>query len=432
MVDTTTLAVLLGVFFVLVAIRTPICFALGLASMATMIYLEIPLANIANMMYTGLDSYPLLAVPFFMLVGALMNGGGITDRLMAVSDAWVGHIRGGLGHINVLVSMLFAGLSGSSQADVAGIGAMIIPAMGRAGFDMPFTVAVTAASATLGAIIPPSIIMVVYASLAQVSTGALFLAGVVPGILIGLTQMGYCYLMAVRNNYPRNPRMPMLQRVKVTAHALPALSVPMIILFGVSGGVFTVTESAAIAVCVSLVLALFLYRTIRVRDLGGIFASSAVSSCISLFMMSIAGCCAWLVGYLNIPEAITNLVLSVTTSYYGIMFMLVAVLFILGMLLNPATIIVAFMPVILSLGEAAHVHPLHLGIVCNLVLALAVITPPYGTSLLLAAQIGEISMMRAFWSTLPMLLLAIAVIAVGIFFPELFLFLPRYFMPTAF
>ena len=427
-----SLIILLGVFFVLVAIKNPICFALGLASVATMLYLDLPLGNIANMMYTGLDSYPLLAVPFFMLVGALMNNGGITDRLMSVSDAWVGHIRGGLGHINILVSMLFAGLSGSSQADVAGIGTMIIPAMAKAGFDMPFTVAVTAASATLGAIIPPSIIMVIYASLAQVSTGALFLAGVVPGVLIGLTQMVYCYVLAVKNNYPRNPKMPMLKRFKVTAQAAPALSVPLIIIFGVSCGVFTVTESAAIAVLVSLILALFVYRTIGFRDLGGIFASSAVSSCVSLFMMAIAGCCAWLVGYLNIPAMITELVLSVTTDPHGIMLLLIAVLFILGMLLNPATIIVAFMPVMLALGEAAHVHPLHLGIISNLVLSLAVITPPYGTSLLLAAQIGGISPMRAFWSTLPMLILAIAVIVVGVYFPELFLFVPRYFMPNAF
>ncbi len=430
--DNMSLVILLGAFFALVAIRVPLCFALGLASAITMIYLGIPLAVIANMMYSGLDSYPYLAVPFFMLVGALMNNGGITDRLINVSDAWVGHIRGGLGHINVLVSMLFAGLSGSSQADVAGIGTMIIPAMTKAGFDVPFAVAITAASATLGAIIPPSIIMVIYASLAQVSTGALFLAGLVPGILIGLTQMIYCYILAVKNNYPRNPKMSMIKRIKVTAHALPALSVPLIILLGVSCGIFTVTESAAIAVCVSLVLALVVYRTVRLKDLGGIFASSATSSCISLFMMSVASCCAWLIGYLNIPTIITELVLSITKDPHGIMLLLVLVLFVLGMLLNPATIIVAFMPVMLALGNAANVHPLHLGIICNLILALAVITPPYGTSLLLAAQIGGISPIRAFYSTLPMLILAILVIVIGIYFPELFLFVPRYCMPNAF
>ncbi len=426
------LVILLGAFFLLVAIKIPICFALGLASVATMFYLDIPLGNIANMMYASLDSYPFLAVPFFMLVGSLMNNGGITDRLMDVSNVWVGHIRGGLGHVNVVVSMLFAGLSGSSQSDVAGIGTMIIPAMEKAGFDTPFSVAITAASATLGAIIPPSIIMVVYASLAQVSTGALFLAGIVPGILIGVSQMIYCYILAIKYGYPRNPKVPMVKRLKVTANALPALSVPLVILFGVSGGVFTVTESAAIAVCISLVLALVVYRTVKLKELGAVFADSAITSCISLFMMSIAGCCAWLVGYLNLPNVITEYVLSVTTSYYGIMFMLIMVLFVLGMLLNPSTIIIAFMPVMLALGQAAKVHPLHLGIIVNLVLALAVITPPYGTSLLLAAQIGKISPIRAFWSTLPMLLLALFIISIGVVFPELFLFIPKYFMPNAF
>lgn len=428
----TALMILLTVFFLLVGIKVPICFALGLGSVATMLYLGVPLANVINIMYSSLDSYPFLAVPFFMLVGSIMNNGGITDRLMKVSDAWVGHIRGGLGHVNVVVSMLFAGLSGSSQSDVAGIGTMIIPAMAKAGFDTPFSVAITAASATLGAIIPPSIIMVIYASLAQVSTGALFLAGIVPGILIGISQMVYCYVLSIKKNYPRNPRMPMKERLKATIFALPPLSVPLVILFGVTGGIFTVTESAAIAVCVSLFLAIFIYHSVKVKELGGIFTDAALTSCVSLFMMSIAGCCAWLVGYLNLPHVITGLVLSVTTTYYGIMFMLVILLVILGMLLNPATIIIAFMPVFLALGEAAKVHPLHLGIIVNLVLAFAVITPPYGTSLLLAAQIGDISPLRAFLAVVPMLLLALAIIYFGVIYPDLFLFVPKYFMPNAF
>lgn len=426
------LMILLGVFFITVIIKIPICFALGLASVATMIYLEIPLGNIPNMMYSSLDSYPFLAVPFFMLVGSLMNNGGITDRLMNVSNAWVGHIRGGLGHVNVVVSMLFAGLSGSSQSDVAGIGTMIIPAMKKAGFDMPFSVAITAASATLGAIIPPSIIMVVYASLAQVSTGALFLAGVIPGILIGLSQMFYCYVRAVKYNYPKNPKVTLTAKIKATAVALPPLSVPLIILFGVTGGIFTVTESAAVAVCICLFLSIVVYRTVKIKDLGGIFSESAITSCISLFMMSIAGCVSWLIGYLNLPHLITGYVLSVTTSYYGIMLMLIFILSILGMLLNPTIIIIAFMPVITALGGAAKVHPLHLGIIVNLILALAVITPPYGTSLLLAAQIGKISPIRAFLSTVPMFVLALLIIFLGVVFPDLFLFLPKYFMPKAF
>jgi tripartite ATP-independent transporter DctM subunit len=430
-VNDTALMLLLGVFFITIFLKLPICFALGLASVSTMLYLGIPLANIINIMYASLDSYPFLAVPLFMLVGSLMNGGGITDRLMNVSSAWVGHIRGGLGHVNVVVSMLFAGLSGSSQSDVAGIGTMIIPAMKKAGFHAPFSVAITAASATLGAIIPPSIIMVIYASLAQISTGALFLAGFLPGILIGLSQMFYCYFLAVKFNYPRNCRMPMKKRLKTTMFALPPLLVPLIILFGVIGGVFTATESAAIAVCLSLLLSIVVYKSVRLRELGAIFSDSAVTSCISLFMMAVAGCVAWLVGYLNLPELITSYILSITSSYYGVMTMLILVLSILGMLLNPSIIIIAFMPVILALGKVAGAHPLHLGIIVNLVLALAVITPPYGTSLLLAAQIGGVSPLRAFVSIIPMFLLAMLIIFLGVVFPELFLFIPRFFMPNA-
>ncbi|MDD4837114.1 MAG: TRAP transporter large permease subunit, partial [Dethiosulfovibrio sp.] len=203
------LALLMGSFFALIFIRVPIAFALGISSIATIFYLDLPLSVVLNQMYSGIDSFPLLAVPFFMLLGRLMNDGGITEKLMKVSDAWVGHIRGGLGHINVMVSMLFAGLSGSAAADTAGIGSMLIPTMVKSGFDTPFSVAITAASSTLGVIIPPSIMMVVYGALGQVSIGALFWAGVVPGILIGFSQMGYCYYRAIKYNYPRCERVPM-------------------------------------------------------------------------------------------------------------------------------------------------------------------------------------------------------------------------------
>jgi len=432
MLETYALYILLGSFFVLVFLRVPISFALGCSSVFTLVYLHVPLLVMLNQMYTSLNSYPLLAVPFFMLLGRLMNDGGITDRLVKVSDAWVGHINGGLGHVNVMVSMLFAGLSGSSTADTAGIGSMMIPAMKKAGFDTPFSVAVTAASSTLGVIIPPSIMMVVYASIAQISVGALFWAGVVPGILIGFSQMVYCYYRAKKYGYPCNPKMPMLQRLEVTAKAIPPLSLPVIILGGVTLGLFTATESAAIAVCVGLLLSLCLYKSIRVRDLKLVFSDSAVMYCVSLFMMSMAGVVGWLIAYLNVPEIITTFVLSITSSRIGIYVLLVIILLIIGTFLNPLTVIIAFMPVILALGKAGHIDPIHLGLIVNLVLALGVITPPYGVSLLLAAQIGEISPMGAFKLVFPMLTLAVLIIFAGIVFPDLFLFLPKLLMPQAF
>lgn len=212
---------LLGTFFLFIVLRVPVAFALGLSSLLTVVQLGLPFTSIVNQMFSGINSFPLLAVPFFLLLGRLMNDGGIIDRLMKVSDAWVGHIKGGLGHVNVMVSMLFAGLSGSSSADTAGIGAMLIPAMKKAGFDVDFSVAITAASSTLGGIIPPSILMVVYGAMGQLSIGALFLTGIVPGILIGIAQMLYTYCLARKRNYPSLERKGYLERLKVTASALP-------------------------------------------------------------------------------------------------------------------------------------------------------------------------------------------------------------------
>ncbi|NLA91525.1 MAG: TRAP transporter large permease, partial [Synergistaceae bacterium] len=223
------LLLLMGSFFIFIAIRIPVAFALALSSLAVIVQLGLPFVTVVNQMFTGIDSFPLLAVPFFLILGRLMNDGGITERLLNVSNAWVGHIKGGLGHVNVLVSMLFAGLSGSSAADTAGVGGMLIPAMLRSGFDKDFTVAITACSSVLGVIIPPSIMMVLYGAMGQVSVGALFLSGVVPGILIGFTQMGYTYVISKSRGYPALPRMPFKEKVTTTPKALPPLSIPLII-----------------------------------------------------------------------------------------------------------------------------------------------------------------------------------------------------------
>lgn len=423
------LGLLMGSFFVLIFIRVPIAFALALSSLATIFYLDIPSALVLNQMYSGINSFPLLAVPFFMLLGKLMNDGGITERLMKVSDAWVGHIRGGLGHVNVMVSMLFAGLSGSAAADTAGIGSMLIPTMIKSGFDRPFSVAITAASSTLGVIIPPSIMMVVYGALGQVSIGALFWAGVIPGLMIGLAQMGYCYYRALKYDYPRCERVPMKRRLKITLMALPPLSLPIIILGGITAGIFTATEAASIAVGVGIILVLFFYKNITLKDLPSVFADASVGFALPMFMVSAAGVMGWLIAYLDTPELISNYILSVTTSYYGIYAMIIVFLLIMGTFLSPITTIIIFMPILQGMGNAAHLNPVHLGIIVNLTLSLGMITPPYGICLLIGAQLGEISAPRAFLAVMPMLLLALFIIIFGVIFPDIFLFLPRMIMP---
>ena len=423
---------LLGSFFLFIAIRVPVAFALGLSSLLTVIQLGLPFTSIVNQMFSGINSFPLLAVPFFLLLGRLMNDGGITDRLMKVSDAWVGHIKGGLGHVNVMVSMLFAGLSGSSSADTAGIGAMLIPAMKKAGFDVDFSVAITAASSTLGGIIPPSILMVVYGAMGQLSIGALFLTGIVPGILIGIAQMLYSYCLARKRNYPSLERKGYLERLKVTASALPPLSLPFVILGGVTFGYFTATEAAAIAVLLGLILILIVYRHIGIKDLPAVFADSLIGYAVPMFAVANASIFGWLIAYLNAPATVANWILSLTHSYYGVYAMIVLFLLIVGTFLSPLTAVIIFLPILQKMGDSVGIHPLHLGVIVNLTLSLGLITPPYGICLLIASQLGEISTPRAFLAIFPMIFLTIAVIVLGILFPGLFLFIPRFFMPASF
>ena len=424
------LVVLMGSFALFIFLRVPVAFALGVSSLLTIATLGLPFVSVINQMYSSIDSFPLLAVPFFLLLGRLMNHGGITDRLVKLSEALVGHIKGGLGHVNVLVSMLFAGLSGSAAADTAGIGAMLIPAMRKAGFDRGYSVAVTAASSTLGVIIPPSIMMVIYGAVGQVSIGALFLSGVVPGLLIGLSQMGYTLFVAHRFGYPRKQRRPLRAMGREFVRAIPPLILPLIILGGIIGGIFTATEAAAIAVVYGLLLMMVVYRSIEFRDIPKLFADAVVEYSLPMLAVASAGIMGWLIAYLDAPTAIAEIITSLTGSPVGIFIMIVLFLLIIGTFLSPITAIIIFLPIIQELGNTFAIDPIHLGIIVVLTLSLGMVTPPYGICLLIAAQIGGISAPRAFVAVLPLIALGLLIIVTGILIPDLFLFLPRMVMPA--
>ena len=424
------LVVLMGSFALFIFLRVPVAFALGVSSLLTIATLGLPFVSVINQMYSSIDSFPLLAVPFFLLLGRLMNHGGITDRLVKLSEALVGHIKGGLGHVNVLVSMLFAGLSGSAAADTAGIGAMLIPAMRKAGFDRGYSVAVTAASSTLGVIIPPSIMMVIYGAVGQVSIGALFLSGVVPGLLIGLSQMGYTLFVAHRCGYPRKQRRPLRAMGREFVRAIPPLILPLIILGGIIGGIFTATEAAAIAVVYGLLLMMVVYRSIEFRDIPKLFADAVVEYSLPMLAVASAGIMGWLIAYLDAPTAIAEIITSLTGSPVGIFMMIVLFLLIIGTFLSPITAIIIFLPIIQELGSTFAIDPIHLGIIVVLTLSLGMVTPPYGICLLIAAQIGGISAPRAFVAVLPLIALGLLIIVTGILIPDLFLFLPRMVMPA--
>lgn len=423
---------LIGGFLFLIMLRVPIAFALAASSMVTIYHLGLSPVTIANQMFTSVNSFTLLAVPFFLFLGKLMNEGGITDRLLKVADVTVGPIRGGLGHVNVLVSMLFGCISGSAAADTASIGSVLIPAMKKAGYNVPYTVAITACSSTLGMIIPPSILMVLYGAFGNVSIGALFIGGIIPGILIGGGQMAYTYFVAVKSGMQPSEWRPLPEVGMALYKAIPPMLLPIIILGGIMTGVFTATEAAAVAVMVGLFLALFVFHEMHVIDLPRVFAQAVVDYSLPMFCVAAAGVMGWLIAYLNIATDIANFILSVTDSPFGVLMMISAFLVIVGTVLSPVTAVIIFLPIIQKLGTVAGINDVHLGLIVILSLTTGLVTPPYGISLLIACQIAEISATRAFVAVIPVLCITFGMIALGALLPDLLLFLPKLVMPEAF
>ncbi len=426
------LVLLLLLFTVMVSIKIPIAYALGLASLGVIYHMGIPFLSAVNSMYNSVNNFSLLAVPLFMLLAQLMDKGGITDRLFKISDAFVGHIRGGLGHVNVFISLLFGHLSGSAQADAAGIGSMLIPAMKKAGYDSGFSVAITACSSTLGVIIPPSVLLVVYGAMSGASIGALFIAGFVPGFLIAVAQMIYTYVLAIKYDWPRGKKYTWKERGQAMTGAIPVILLPVIILGGTSSGLFTATESAAVACLYAVVLMFMIYRNYDPKEIPSVLVHTASDFSLSMFAVASAGITGWLIAYLNAPQMIADWILHITQSYIGVYLLLILFLLFIGTFLSPITAIIIFLPIIQQLGRAVHINDIHLGLIVVLTLSLGMVTPPYGSCLMITAQLGEITIPQAFKSVLPILIITIGIILLGVIFPELFLFLPRMFVPMAF
>lgn len=427
-----SLVLLMLSFFVLIFLRVEIAFALAISSLIVILYEDLPLISALNQMYSGIDSFPLLAVPFFILLGRLVNQGGITSRLLAVSNAAVGHVRGGLGQVNVLSSMIFASLSGSGAADTASMGAILIPAMKKAGYPAPFAVALTAASSTLGVIIPPSIILVVYGSFANVSVGALLWGGLVPGVLIGLVMMSYTYVLARVHGYPAEMRSTWRELAAAVKRGSLTLVVPVIILGGITGGVFTPTEASIIAVAWAMLLAFIVYREMPVRDLPRVMAEATIDFAVPLFTVATAAIFGWLISYLGAADLIVGAILDITRDPLGIMLLLILALVIIGTFLNPLSAVLIFLPVIQALGTQAGVDPVHLGVLTTMTLSTGLVTPPYGVCLLIAAQIGETPLLRAAVAVLPICCLTIGIVVLTLFVPDIVTGLPKLMIPEAF
>ncbi len=422
-------AILFLSFFAMVAIRVPVAYALSLSSLL-IIYLEgLNPVLFVQQMFHGLNSFPLLAVPFFLLAGQLLNSGQVTDRLIRLSQALVGHIRGGLAHINVVVSMLFAGMSGSSTADTAGVGSVLIPAMIKRGYDKRFTIALTAASSTMGVIIPPSILMVIYGALGNVSIGGLFLAGAIPGAIVGFSQMIYSYLTAVRNDYPAESRASLRELGSATKSGILPLLVPVIIIGGVLTGKFTATEAGMIATVYVLILIFGAYRSLSLRQLPDVLVNTAVLYSQPLTAVAAATIFGWLLAYFQAPEAVAELAGGLVDSPTLTVMFIAIVFVVLGTFMDAVPAIIIFLPIVSHLVEVSGASAIHTGLVVIMTLALGLITPPYGLCLLIACVLGKEPVTRVMAQMMVFYGLFVVVIAIIVVFPDVSLFLPRLIMP---
>lgn len=424
---------LVVIFIAFVALGVPISFALGFVSFVGIASLPtIPNTVVFTKMFNGLNSFTLLAVPLFIMAANLMNEGSISDRLIDVCQAAVGHVRGGLAHANILVSMIFAGISGSSQADTAGVGKILIPAMEKQGYDKQTSVGVTAASSTLGSIIPPSITMVVYAGIANVGTGALFMTGLIPGILLGLAMMAVVMFYSKRKNFPKGERVPTKEILKKIWGSLPALMTPIILIGGIVSGMFTPTESAAFACMYALLIGIFFYKSIKVSRIPGILVETAKLSSLSLFALATANALGELLSYYRLNV----LVQQFFTGMPGgrLVFLVVIVLFFMfvGTFMDAVPAMILFVPIVLPSATALGISPVILGLIIVVTLALGLVTPPYGLCLLLAGSISGITIEDSFKGVLPYFLSSVAVLGLLILFPGVFLAIPAALFPNLF
>ena len=424
------LALFLPIFLLFLMIGLPVFFGL-LAAPGLLLWLNgqpRDLALLYRNVYNGMDSFPLMAIPFFMLAGVLMNRGGITARLIEFSQAIMGHFRGGLAHVNILSSMLFAGLSGSAVADTSAIGSMLIPAMVKNGYTRKFSAAITAASSVIGPIIPPSGIMIIYSYVMGESVAALFLAGIIPGILVGLGLMLMTWVMAHRYDFPvATKRSTWSERGNASIKAFFPLLTPVIILGGILGGIFTPTEASAVAVAYALIVSLFILKSMTVRDLPKVLTEAAMVSSVVLLLVGAAMAFKTVVSLSHAPEILAAWILTLSDNPLILLFLINLLLFVVGMFLDagPAIIILAPIlgPIFINLG----VHPVHFAIIMSVNLTVGLATPPMGLVLFVASSVSGERIESISKAILPFLAVEVVVIFMITYIPAVSLAIPRYF-----
>ncbi len=423
-------AILFGTFGVLIILRVPVAFALGLACLPIFV-LDNRLTPILMMgeMTKAYNSFILLAVPFFLLSANIMNSAGITDRLMDLTSCLVGRFRGGLAYVNVVVSMIFGGISGSSTADAAGEGSIIIPAMEKQGYDKSFTVAITACSSVMGVIIPPSILMVVWGGVMNVSIGAMFLGGFIPGIMVGLSQMVATYFYAKARNYPVYAKPTLREFGRALWRATAAMMTPVIIIGGVVGGFVTPTEAAVVAVLYSFCVGLMIHRSVGLKETREVLYNTARLASISLFCIGTASAFGWVMAYYQIPAMVVRYLTQYGVGVISVGLVEAAAFLFIGCFIDAVPSIIIIAPILAPMAAKVGMHPIHFALIGVVSLAFGLVTPPYGLCLLIDVAIARTTVSHVIKDVLIILFPMLITLLLIILFPQVVLLIPKLIMP---
>jgi tripartite ATP-independent transporter DctM subunit len=411
-------------FAVFLLLGVPVAFAMGLSALTALLLAgQISLMLIPQRLVVALDSFSLMAVPLFILAGQLMNTGGITVRIIRFSEILVGHIRGGLSHVNVMASMIFSGVSGSATADAAGIGAVLIPSMVKKGYDEDWAVSITASSSTIGPIIPPSILMVIYGSMTRLSIGKLFLSGLIPGLLVGLSLMVMGYILAVRRKQSSQPRSSLAEAWRAFKDAFLPLLAPVIILVGITGGIFTATEAGVIAAVYALFLGV-LYKEITLANLGKTLLTAAYNTTVILLIIACASSFGWILAREQFPMLMVNLLTTLSADPTVALILIIILMLIVGLFIEGLAALMIFVPVLVPVAQSFGFDPIFFALIMVLCIQIGAVTPPVGMLLFVSCSAGGVPLKRVGNLIWFFILGLLGVLALVVIFPALVTYLP--------
>jgi tripartite ATP-independent transporter DctM subunit len=426
--ESIAISILLCSFFIMVFLRFPIAYAVALSSLFTLLYQGLPLTTIVQQMVKGISSFSLMAVPFFITMGVLMGTGGISEKLISLANACVGWMRGGLAMVNIVASYFFGGISGSAAADTASLGSILIPMMVEQGYDDDFSTAVTITSSCEGLLVPPSHNMVIYATTAGgVSIGSLFLAGYLPGALLAVSLMVGSYIISVKRNYPKGNKFNMMYLIRQLGTSFWALASVLIVVVGVVGGVFTATESAAIAVIYSLIVSVFIYKGLDWKGVWRALESCVDTLSIVLILIATSSIFGYLLTRLHVPQLAANAIISISDNPIVLALLINVILLVLGCIMDMAPIILIATPILLPIATSIGIDPVQFGIMVVLNCGIGLLTPPVGAVLFIGSAVSKVPMERVVKATMPFYICMIITLMLITFIPGISLWLPSLF-----